>query len=425
MKFKLLVFCIFIISTAFQCDRDEATEPTDNDNPPIDTPFTPTSWTRGNGTESNPYLIENAEQLVYLSLKVNETNTQAPYYTQNRFEHIYFKITNDINMANIDFEPIGKSSNFNFLGNLNGNSKIISNLKINSTSETEATGLFGYAEGNFKNIILSNCEITGVNNVGGICGFFHGRDFIRLETCSVTGIINGKIRVGGIIGQASGATTTELCTFDGTVTGESDTGGIVGELLNSKIRKCVNRGVITSMGTDAYLYYGVHSGGITGSTYNGYFENCINKGLVKSTKTAGGIVGHSGGPNYMSAEYNEVKNCYNMGDVKSTNGIAAGIMGYRGGGEINYTFTTGRITSGNSYSENTQPIAANNYGTTTSYSFCLKGTVGNMPNSGYEESFMKSADLINELNYDQAGIVWKRDPNNQINNGFPYLAWEE
>lgn len=424
MKFKLLVFCIFIISTAFQCDRDEANEPTDNNNPPIDTPFTPTSWTRGNGTESNPYLIENAEQLVYLSLKVNETTTQNPYYTENRFENKYFKIVNDINMNNIVFESIGKSTNFKFLGNLDGNSKTISNLKINSTSETEATGLFGYVEGNFKNIILSNCDITGVNNVGGILGSFYGWNYKRIEMCSVTGIIKGKMHVGGIIGQTSGYSTTELCSFNGAVNGETDTGGIAGELINASISKSINRGVITSTGTDAYIYTGVHSGGIAGYTYNGYFENCINKGLVKSTKTAGGIVGQSGGPDHMSAGHNEVRNCYNMGDVKSTDGIAAGIMGIQGG-LINYTFTTGRITSGNRNSEYTQPIAYNSYTSTTSYSFHLKGSVGNLTNYGSEESFMKSADLINELNYSQATIPWKRDPNNQINNGFPYLAWEE
>ncbi len=412
MKLKFLFLIILAVSTTFQCENDEA-----NDSNPQS--FTPTIWTQGDGTITNPYLIENAEQLVYLSITVNNTITTEPNYTDNRFVDKYFKIINDINMENIEFEPIGKSSSFNFSGHLDGNSKVISNLSIVSTSESDATGLFGYVDGNLKNIILTNSEIFGVNNVGGIVG--HLSQFRKIEMCSINGTVNGKMNVGGIAGYVTLACVTEMCVFSGDVSGETNIGGIIGYLYSGIISKCINEGNVVS--TESF------SGGIIGTTYEGYIEKCLNKGFIRSQNTVGGLIGCFSGPNYITPFRNEIRNSYNTGDVKSTNGIASGIVGFQQAGLINYTYTSGYIDSDNPDLDLVNPIAANSYSSTTYYSFFLYGSVENYfqfySDYGVPESYMKSADIITELQYNQTEIIWKRDSANQINNGFPYLAWED
>ena len=57
------------------------------------------TWTNGDGSENNPYLIETPAQLVYLSAQVGSGNT---------FAGKYFRQMNDLNMGDKEFPVIGK-----------------------------------------------------------------------------------------------------------------------------------------------------------------------------------------------------------------------------------------------------------------------------------------------------------------------------
>ena len=62
-------------------------------------------WTRGTGTESDPYLIESAEHLAFLSYMVGKA-----FDTQG----VYFKLTTDIDLNGSEdnqWIPIGLSKN--------------------------------------------------------------------------------------------------------------------------------------------------------------------------------------------------------------------------------------------------------------------------------------------------------------------------
>ena len=56
-------------------------------------------WTQGAGTESNPYLIESAENLAWISEMVNNGVTT--------YEGVCFKLTTNLDMQNIAWVPIG------------------------------------------------------------------------------------------------------------------------------------------------------------------------------------------------------------------------------------------------------------------------------------------------------------------------------
>ncbi|MNT62364.1 hypothetical protein D3C72_2000790 [compost metagenome] len=82
----------------------------------------------------------------------------------------YYKLGKDIDLSGITWQTIGSEEN-PFTGELNGNGKKIKNLSI--TKSENNVGLFGYSNGNLKNINLENVNVTGKDNVGGIVRIYY------------------------------------------------------------------------------------------------------------------------------------------------------------------------------------------------------------------------------------------------------------
>ena len=97
---------------------------------------TASPWTQGSGTSSNPYLIETAENLAYLAQKVNEG-----YQAQGSavFRYTYFLLTDDLDLNNINWTPIGNVNmnmqGYYFAGIFDGWYHNIDHLKIQSSAD--------------------------------------------------------------------------------------------------------------------------------------------------------------------------------------------------------------------------------------------------------------------------------------------------
>ena len=91
-------------------------------------------FAEGLGTETNPYLITNASELAYLSSSTNSSDDGDVYAGK------YFEITNDIDLENNEWTPIGTADK-RFSGILNGNGHVIKNLKI--SKRAKKIGFFG------------------------------------------------------------------------------------------------------------------------------------------------------------------------------------------------------------------------------------------------------------------------------------------
>ena len=99
----------------------------------------------GNGSETTPYLISNAEELAFFAAKVNAGET-----------NLHGRLVNDINLTGnryggteenpIPWYPIGTSTN-SYKGTFDGNGKAIGYLNVN---RNDCAGLFGYAGGGAK-----------------------------------------------------------------------------------------------------------------------------------------------------------------------------------------------------------------------------------------------------------------------------------
>ena len=349
----------------------------DDDSTMQDSSFLPTSWTKGDGSENNPYQIEKPGHLVYLANIVNSGNES--------YSFTYFILMNDLDLSSISWTPIGLTYNDGFGGNFDGNNKSISNLNINS-SVYEYTGLFGHIYGgSIKNLKLVNVDVTGNEHVGGFVGY---GQFMDIENCSVSGSVSGANNVGAIGGKASST-----------------------DILN-----CYNEATVHASGNNA--------GGLIGDIYNGEIYLSFNLGTITAHNGAGGLIGHTSSA---TSSTTEVKNCYNKGSISATD-YAAGIIGSSDDSDVRHTYNVGTITA-TTYIDAISVIGPNGYTSTVNveFSYYLDGTLGTHDSYfgvSREQAVMLSSSFVDELNEYQTPEVWEMDKTPNINDGYPILPWQ-
>ena len=270
---------------------------------------TASPWTNGDGTVSNPYLIETAENLAYLAEKVNEG-----YQAQGMevFKGVYFLMTDDFDLNNINWTPIGNVNmsmqGHYFAGIFDGWYHTIDHLKIQSNADVCGlfAGLGGVKEsllddaGTIKHLYVTNGNITSTGTgVGGIVGAVAGDG--RIEQCSFSGTISinsggSYCGAGGIVAAAAENSVLVQCSFQGSITasnssftGAAGAGGIVGLAMNQAwIDGCYNTGTIT--GNALILSVAAGIVGATLQENNITIYGCYNVGTVIGS-TKGGIFG--------------------------------------------------------------------------------------------------------------------------------------
>lgn len=251
----------------------------------------------GEGTATNPYKIQNVDDLKLLAEKVNGGVT---------YEGKHFQLTANIDLKNEEWTPIGTEDTL-FQGTFDGGGHQITNLKI---GKREYGGLFG----NVWGATIQNCNVTGevngYNYSGGIVGY--ANDNTHILNCSFQGNVkgNGQDR-GGIVGSTSIGCDVSGCFVTGTVTGGNCVGGIAGNGVGT-IKNCYALADVTAGGDSA--------GGIAGYAYGITIENCYYSGEVSSNGNAGGIAG--------IARNSGIQNCVSLAErvtgVWQVNRIAGG-----------------------------------------------------------------------------------------------------
>ncbi|NHB69041.1 MBG domain-containing protein [Perlabentimonas gracilis] len=224
----------------------------------------------GDGSESAPYEIANAQQL-----------NAVRYYADKHF----------IQTDNIDlgvspwnegegWAPIGISGT-PFTGGYNGNYFEIQNITIDRPT-VGLQGLFGYTYGaNLRCIITVNAQVAGMNSTGAIVGQAY---LSRIENCYSSGNITGSYYVGGIIGFSNNTELLSQCFSNASVSGDNTIGGIAGvHQASSKIINSYCVGEISG---------GDNIGGLVGIlTLGGIVENSFFAGTITGNSALGGLVG--------------------------------------------------------------------------------------------------------------------------------------
>jgi len=311
-----------------------------------------TDFAGGEGSEAMPYLITNAQQLsnIRFYLGVNNAN-------------LHFRITQDIDLSVLNWEPIGPSLDNAFHGKLHGGGHHLQGLNIgqNGNPNYRYAGLFG--------VIRTGAVIDSVYLVGGKI-----RTFESNSSCSgaIAGFANANTplagvpvneiiisncfssvdfesfsqlttEIGGMVGRAQAIATTgifirlifENCRNEGQIISHYSTsmlGGILGNNSSFddadiwlQFLNCSNSGEIKSPGALSYV------GGILGNTFAEnnaklLFKGCYNTGNISggtSESYTGGIIGYS----RIFCESFEIEDCYSVAHIHTLDNYVGGIVG--------------------------------------------------------------------------------------------------
>ena len=308
----------------------------------------------GSGTEAAPYEIPDVGKLTALQTQVNENGFS---YTGK-----WFRLTNNIDLNNELWTPIGVDSLHFFGGSLDGGGKTISGLKVET--DRQWAGLFGSVRGTYgvpmtmRDLTLKNGSVkftsSGTSCSGGLVAIVEGETALELrnvvaENLTVSG---GRSGSGGLLGRGRVA-MTNCHNRGGSVTGEY-AGGLAGKghttLLNHVFTGCTNSAKVVGERT---------AGGMTGNeTYNdGSYTSCANSGSISAAQ--GYASGIAAGGSYercsnsgavtgqqaagIASNGNKATFCSNTGAIKGTD-YAAGILTNGGyGGTVEFCWNTGSV----------------------------------------------------------------------------------
>lgn len=320
---------------------------------------------RGDGTTNNPYQITNECELQAINQNVSS----------------YYELANNIDASNTSnwnggegFEPIGDINN-KFTGGIDGNNYKINNLYINK-SDTTNIGLITYADdAEFKNLTISNANITGESTTGGLVS-----DIENTNVNSIIikdSVINGNLYVGGISGRTDNDSKIVNSSINADITGFDYTGGLIGESKSDVENIYINS---TIQGNN---YVGGAIGYVTNDKEITNYKNIKSNSKVQGNDYIGGLIGavdvsitldmhdlNSEGLVYADNEYGggligKVMSNTNIYNASSTADIdvkvdkAGGLVAYMNGNIYDSNYE-GNINSGNMSGGITQRLDENN-----------------------------------------------------------------
>ncbi len=339
-----------------------------------------TSWFDENNIQDS-YELDSAEKVAGLAKLMVEKATDKeaenfPYNVANKM--VTFYITKNLDLAGLDWTPIGNTYNRRFggnivgkLGGVEGAAVTIKNLKLTGSNQ-DNIGFIGTIDGEakaagaqVKNLYFVDPVIdSNVNTAMGIvCGYARsGGVFsnIRVSGASITSAEGSADAtwIGGICayskhGTNADAIVFENCSFDGSITvkgAAGSVGGIIGEAtVGAALKNCYVGGEILPGASCTNV--GGLIGFVNNSANAAKLNNCQMSADIRTASAAnenGALVGSA---NNITAE-----NCFVSGVAVKTNGTTAKLMALIGADRGSATLT-------NCYSLTKNPIAANKEGT--------------------------------------------------------------
>jgi uncharacterized protein YjdB len=295
----------------------------------------------GDGSQGNPYIIANADQLVALSTFAGSTSKGK-----------YFSITADINLTGA-WTPVGDVNN-PFYGKLLGNHHQISNLNVNGGTAYSTLGLFGVlgAGARVENLHIASGTLSGGTNTvnAGViaaqvrCDVATGSDSVTIVSCSNAATLSlgdrtGVAYVGSIVGfiKLTGAGNSKIvinacANFANITSALSRTGGLVG-------------------GVDSTSIGGQHTVIISNSYNAGHIENNRVGDNTTGGSRVGGILGHGHASKTNSAV--TITKCYAIGNIHLSGSTNSGLggVGYFQGSTMAAAFTLSYSVSAHDYVE--------------------------------------------------------------------------
>lgn len=336
------------------------------------TSYAASEFAGGSGTKEDPYQIKTAEQLAKLASEVN-SGVEGKTHSQE-----YFKLMNSLDLSGHRWVPIGygNASAHSFSGYFDGSNYKITGLYVDERDNNVCAGLFGVVvattnEVMLKNIYIEDAKIYAGNEtddtivqygagtlVGSMTTMGGSKaDYVAVENCHGSGMVDSPMYAGGLIGDASYAQVSD-CTADTFVKGHVCSGGFVGFPFLSTFKNNTAKGNVESTGWS--------TGGFLGYDIESTIIKCTASGNVKADDwNLGGFAGYLNGT--------KVSNSSAYGDVTGTLTVnktkAGGFAGTNAGGLIKDSYAAGTVTGSNEYAKAGGFVAFDDNGTTEGCSF--------------------------------------------------------
>lgn len=223
----------------------------------------------------------------------------------------------------------------------------------------------------------------------GIVGSYSDESIVLKESYNLGNVSSNGNYVGGICGGDSNKIGFSIGnTYNmGDINGQQYVGGIVGGTSSyTYVSESYNKAKISGKN---------YIGGISGYyVTQGTVRNCYNIEEISGETNIGGIVGGCANVYNIWISY-----CYNNGKIMATNSYLGGIVGKKGYSDFSYCY----------YEENTALFGIGSSTLTTGNdSGTTKLTQDQMPT------------VLSVINSDNAFV----EDTNNINNGYPLLAWQ-
>ena len=236
----------------------------------------------GSGTESEPYIITNINQLQEMN-----DDLRAWYALGNDIDATDTKNWN----AGSGFIPVGTGNPYGdeaFKGHFHGRGYTIANLFIDRP-DADYVGLFGCAPSySIENVGLINVNVTGRDYVGGLIGHTGSGNY--RSQCYTTGIVKGSKYIGGLVGINWRTPITD-CYSTASVSGSQSVGGLIGAAIgfsgststNAQVTHCYATGLVNNGVSGDYI------GGLVGHTVQTDWNSCY-----WDVETSGQVAGVGG-----------------------------------------------------------------------------------------------------------------------------------
>lgn len=280
-KLLLLLACLVAMPLAAAAQENEETPSLWTDGITADNDFT---FSGGNGSQGEPYLIATAQDLAQLAVNVNNGN---------KYIGIYFLQTANIDLAGKYWIPIAdgvNEHNNSFSGHYNGDYHVVSNMKIKAslcnTDSKHFLGLFAWIyKGSLRNLGVTNGEVLVDNrrddDAALLLGYADANAIV--DRCFATGRVEttdaNNVAIGGLMGKNYDNGNITNCYFIGKLVsaGNTRTGG----LLPNAQTTVLNCYVAATFENSASNQYALAPNHVT----NCYYDNILNPSITEGKGT--------------------------------------------------------------------------------------------------------------------------------------------
>ena len=206
------------------------------------------TFSGGNGTQEDPWLISSSNDLIELADWVNSEKAKTFDMDDcgtGYFHGYYFKQISNIDLTGVNFAPIGytDTDEIYFSGNYDGNNFIISNITSTGKQDSDGqttVGIFGFIiEAKIENIHVKNADFLAIGNnsyahAGGIVGVAYDSSikncFVENSTIESKRNPSQNNCAGGIAGYCAGGTFEKCISNNNIINSQCYGGGFVGEI---------------------------------------------------------------------------------------------------------------------------------------------------------------------------------------------------